>query len=237
MTTVAAAPRWLHGTWWLGFVVSTAWIAVAFSNRTPETPAWLALLALLQVGAGWLLWRRARAHHPASTGNPVWAWVALAGLLLLEQAVASHGLSPTLDPARLLGELVRLVLFVGIAEELWFRGLWFVLAGSRRNLALFGSSVLFGLYHVAHGWSVVALTAGVGLVFGIARWRGAPVLVLGVAHGLLDWCNTVLFPGMQWRIDPAWLPIVFPLACVALGAAMLAFPERSAVAPHDGGRP
>lgn len=236
METAAPSPRWLQGAWWLGFVGSTAWIAVALAHRTSETPAWLGLLGLLQLVSGWLLWRRVRAAQATRVGGAVWAALALVGLLVIEQVVVEHALTPQPGTGRLLGELVRLVVFVGIAEELWFRGLWFAVAGSRRNLALFGSSVLFGLYHVPHGWTAVALTAGVGLVFGIARWRGAPVLALGVAHGMLDWCNGVLFPGVQWRIDVALLPIVYPLACIALGAAMLALSQRPAVIFRDGGR-
>lgn len=233
----AATRRQGLAGWGLFYVLSLGLMIALFANRSPATAGWLAGLAMVQLAAGIWLWRRLAAGPLFDFGGWPWALLALAALLGLEQAVVDHVLGPKLPWPQTLAEGLRLIVLIGLVEELWFRGLWFAFFRDRPWLALGLGSLLFGLFHLPHGGFVVALTAGVGLVFAAARARGASILALGTAHGLLDWCNQILFPGLRFRLDAQWLVWLFPAACVAIGLAILHLPAGRGIPSPNGGHP
>lgn len=82
-----------------------------------------------------------------------------------------------------------------VAEELLFRG---VLQGwLQRRLgpwpALIGAAALFGVAHIAGGWSYVAVAAIAGLVYGLAYlWTGRLIWAV-LVHWLLNLAHLLLF--------------------------------------------
>lgn len=83
--------------------------------------------------------------------------------------------------------VVSVCVLIGISEELMFRGYLFQLC--RRwspAAAVLITSILFGLLHYPQGVVGVIITCICGLVFAIARSRGAPLWSLIALHALID---------------------------------------------------
>lgn len=97
----------------------------------------------------------------------------------------------SLDPFEVAAFAVFAV-FIGINEELWFRGLLVAeLGGAARPwLAVLGSGLLFGLPHVAGDaattLNAIAVALAVGIPFAVVRVRGASLLPLVGWHAIID---------------------------------------------------
>lgn len=81
------------------------------------------------------------------------------------------------------------LVFVGIVEEIIFRGLAFTILYENFNSvpkALGLSSVVFGLIHWSLGINAIISTAIIGSVFMIALWRTKSVFPLIAAHFIVD---------------------------------------------------
>jgi membrane protease YdiL (CAAX protease family) len=127
---------------------------------------------------------------------PARAWLWLSPLLIL--IVGTQLLSSLLtnDPIVANGTslseaciLIGLAFAVGGAEELAFRGMIIdVLGGAARPvLAVVGSALLFGAAHIPDNpVNAAAVTLAVGVPFALMRLRGASLLTLAVAHGIID---------------------------------------------------
>jgi membrane protease YdiL (CAAX protease family) len=153
--------------------------------------------------------------------------------------------------AALIGLPLAFVLM--FSEELLFRGYAFRKAEKLWGapVALVGSSLLFGAYHVVGSgyWGagalfLFAMPALGGLVFGLAalrtgglalplglhlggNWVGASVLGLGVPEGAALWAAPVDAAQAAWLMAPDLLPRLPYIAGVALLAvAVLTWPRR-----------
>jgi membrane protease YdiL (CAAX protease family) len=89
---------------------------------------------------------------------------------------------------------------VGLIEELLFRGLMYRALdewhGAR--LAIWGSALVFGLYHVGGQGALGGLgTLIAGVVFGAIRWRAGGILGLIIAHGLSDVTSLWMLPNLD----------------------------------------
>lgn len=131
-----------------------------------------------------------------------------------------------------LGLLTAQILLTGAAEELWFRGLWMRAAGERFWLSVGVGALAFGLYHWPHGAWVVVTTLCLGVLYGVARWRGAPIWALAVAHGFGNWFALYGAPG-PWRGDPQLSQAAF-CAFALLGAAAIFWLWRPRSPEHPG---
>lgn len=210
-----------------GSLIAIQWL---FASRSPNLYGLLVGLGMLQFAAGlWLVSYccRGQLRLLSIQGWP-WALAALTGLMVLQEAMASPTLGPIRGWSMAIIDLLRLIVCIGLVEELWFRGVWMTLFKDRPWIAVGVGSLLFGLFHAAHGVQTMILTAGVGLTFAAARYRGASVFTLGLAHGLMDWFNQVMFPGSQFRFDPTLVAWVFPISCILLTLLLLLMPTRNA---------
>lgn len=85
-----------------------------------------------------------------------------------------------------------LALAIGLAEELWFRGVLVEVLGGRARpwLAVLGSALLFGLPHLAGDAASLlnagAVTLAVGVPFAVVRLRARSLWPLVAAHTLID---------------------------------------------------
>ena len=107
---------------------------------------------------------------------------------------------PAFEIKYLLRDLIYMVCFVGLGEELLFRGLvqrdMVNLFGSRWGL--FGASLMFGVMHLV--WRSVPeffFTFGAGLLFGFLYARTRSLTAPIIAHGI---GNTVLVAVMPYLI-------------------------------------
>jgi len=92
---------------------------------------------------------------------------------------------------------------VGLIEELLFRGLLYRALDEWRGtrLALWGSALVFGLYHIGGQGPLGALgTFIAGVVFGAIRWRAGGILGLIVAHGLADVTALWMLPSFNIQL-------------------------------------
>ena len=114
-------------------------------------------------------------------------------VLIAERALAQVvlGLPLTLRPfslGRVVGEVVFYLGLVGVVEELLFRGLMFRALENWRGpgLAVFGSALGFALWHIGWAGPLIVVHFGLGLVFGLIRWRAGGIVGLVFVHGLFD---------------------------------------------------
>jgi membrane protease YdiL (CAAX protease family) len=92
---------------------------------------------------------------------------------------------------------------VGLIEELLFRGLMYRALDEWRGarLAIWGSALVFGLYHVGgQGLAGGLGTFIAGVVFGAIRWRAGGIAGLIVAHGLSDVTTLWMLPGFSIQL-------------------------------------
>jgi membrane protease YdiL (CAAX protease family) len=120
------------------------------------------------------------------------------------------GLRP-IAPLQLAGDVLYYIAAVGLAEELLFRGLIYhaleTLRGPR--LALWGSAVAFGLYHI-----------GVGGI----RWRAGGILGLILVHGLIDVAAIEMAPVLtSWDFSSVQIPhpSLIALGYLVIGALLV----------------
>lgn len=112
------------------------------------------------------------ARHGVALALAVFLIAQAAHLLLAHKALAY--VAPLVAAAALLQQVVT----IGLAEELWFRGLWMRAAAGRPVLAIFGGAAGFGLYHLHQGPAMMATAAALGVLLAAARWHGAPIWAL-----------------------------------------------------------
>jgi sodium transport system permease protein len=131
--------------------------------------------------------------------------------------------------------LVLVALLPAVAEEVTFRGV--VLAGLRQSgsrwIAVVGSALVFGLFHV-NPYHVVAAFA-VGLLLGWVALESGSLLPGVLIHLVNNGAQVLLdrVPGLAERLHSP-LIVVLALACTALGVFLMRGSRRpTAVAPAD----
>ncbi|MTI10407.1 CPBP family intramembrane glutamic endopeptidase [Curvivirga aplysinae] len=124
-----------------------------------------------------------------------------------------HGVFNILD-------VIRYFVFIALVEEIWFRGILQDYLGRNSFKAIIIASVIFGLYHLPHGWPIVLTTTAVGLLYSFARGYGAGILSLAFVHGLMNWLNLSFYPAQNLRVEYTDFLIAFPAICM-IGVAGL----------------
>lgn len=217
---MALDPRW---RWAILFLPTAFVLWYLLLVKPAGWPQWLNMVSIAQLALGEFARRRLFGDVMAVTGRTGWPWalVALAVLQVGQWSFANHmlgDLDPILEP---LMRLVHLVILVGYVEELWFRGLWHHAARRLTLGHVLIGALIFALYHWPQGYRTVIFTFSVGLVYGAARVRGAPILALGLAHGIMNWLNMTGVPAIGLRFDQPAMLIGFPLICLLASALML----------------
>lgn len=97
------------------------------------------------------------------------------------------------SPIILIYYVIKALIFVGVGEELIWRGYFYERIKEITNsgtLTVVISSILFGLWHYPNGQNImqVIVVSGLGLIYGFARLKvkDCSTLATGVAHGLHD---------------------------------------------------
>lgn len=87
-------------------------------------------------------------------------------------------------------------LSVGVAEELWMRGLVYTALERRwnRGVAIVGTSIAFGLAHLHHGIVKVFIIGTNGIASSLVRARTGNIVGLMLSHWFLDLMYSFYFP-------------------------------------------
>jgi membrane protease YdiL (CAAX protease family) len=160
--------------------------------------------AYLYVLAG-TLWIGLRRWRPKDLGlNPKGFGLSLTcGLLLIAGRtliILAVGWQADLRPISLVclaGEALFYIGLVGLVEELLFRGLVYHALETLRgeNLAIWGSSLAFLLWHIFGQGPLIGLAAlFYGLIFALVRWRAGGIAGLILVHGLMDLSAVQILP-------------------------------------------
>jgi membrane protease YdiL (CAAX protease family) len=125
--------------------------------------------------------------------------VLIAGRVLVTLSVAWPNELTPVTPGQLIGDIVFYFVLVGFIEELLFRGVIYRAFDEWREVrwAIWGSAVMFGIYHV--GWQGVAAVGALlyGVIFAVIRWRAGGIIGLIIMHGLIDVLASLMLPDLD----------------------------------------
>ena len=212
------------------------WMRHRKKNALPaKCLPWQGVFAII-IGL-WLAYQ----HHPGDVGLTSFhhwylALIPLLGFVILTMMVAPFvGLRKDLHGSVVVKRALYFLVFVAFPEELWFRGIWFAMVGHAFWPSVLLGSVIFGMMHWSPGVpgrtiDAIPMIVLSGLVFATARFQGAGVLPLALAHGIFDLLNLGLLekalphkksgrPGLS-----ALSIVVFVGGCLLLAALPFAFP-------------
>ena len=224
---IQRTPRpWLLVIIWLAFYLVTGGALIALTTiRPPGIYWWSWVFAMAQL-AGCLWVRHAYYQKDISlvsfNGWP-WAIFVIVSLQTIQYIVVVPKIGPASGIGFALLELFKFLVLIGYTEELWFRGIWFAMFKNRMLPSIIAGSVAFGIFHLPHGIGSVIISSCVGSVFAAARYRGASIMSLAIAHGLIDWLNNQMLPAKQLRISMGAALIVLPVACIAITILLVMF--------------
>ncbi len=101
--------------------------------------------------------------------------------------------SPDINWLKMIYGLFYYIFSIALTEEILFRGFifnTFLKIRHSRGLAIAGSSILFGLYHISHGSLIQVIVTGLmGFIYCMFREKikGCTLLSLIIAHGFHNW--------------------------------------------------
>ncbi len=147
--------------------------------------------------------------------------VLIAGRILITLSVA-WPIGPTpVTIKQLIGDIVFDFALVGFIEELLFRGVIYHAFDEWRGVrwAIWGSALLFGVYHV--GWQGVAAVGALlfGVIFAVIRWRAGSMIGLVIVHGLMDVIATIMLPASD--IQQLGRPVLTSPLMLIVGYALI----------------
>jgi len=117
--------------------------------------------------------------------------------------------------------LGHFLVVVGLFEEVWFRGIWFAVFNGSFLYSVVVGSIVFGLIHYnplirPKDIQSVVLSMSAGSVFAAARYAGAGIIPLGVAHGALDFIFHYVCTDKAPRYAPRATGPLFIVGCIIL---------------------
>ena len=141
------------------------------------------------------------------------ALVLLVGLITIQTALTIQRLNTGHEWWKYLINWLYYLVFIGFAEELWFRGIWFAIFKNRFIKCVILGSIFFGLIHLAPGQGIVqiVLTGFIGFAFAIARYCGTSIFLLALVHGMVDFLNNTVLPVKSLRVSPNKILFIFIL--------------------------
>ena len=149
--------------------------------------------------------------------------VLIAGRILIMLSVTWPVEPAPITVGKLIGDIVFYIGLVGFIEELLFRGVIYRACDEWRGArwAIWGSALMFGVYHV--GWQGVAAAGTVlfGVIFAVIRWRAGGIVGLIVVHALMDVIASLTLPGLEMQ-QLRQITLSFPLMLV-IGYALILF--------------
>ena len=145
----------------------------------------------------------------------------LLGRMLVTLSVDWQMSGPPVSLLGLAGEVVFYIVFVGLTEELLFRGVVYhaleIWRGAR--WAIWGSAIAFALYHVPGQGPLAGFgTLVIGIILAAIRWRSGGIAGLIIVHAAIDIVAVHMLPNLdvqQWGrpniIHPVYLIVGYLL--------------------------
>lgn len=126
------------------------------------------------------------------------------------------------------------LVMIGLAEELWWRGIWFRMWKDRPVMCVLTGSLAFTAYHYPfQGFEPLPMVFFFGLAFAVARSRGASIGVLALAHGLINWAQMTGLITWEWRNAAVSPNITVPVVCLIITAVMLLRAKAASKGPES----
>jgi hypothetical protein len=176
--------------WWVAAAIAVAGCSAlaarpALIAATRHPAALLAVLFLVLLGVGALLPLPARSVSLAKSRTLVPLVIGVGAFAVGRLVVGGHA------PAKWTIGIVAANTLAGVAEEVWFRRVWFgLLEPAGVAIAIAGSAALFAIVHVAiYGSTIIPLDIAAGAILGWQRattgsWR-APACTHAIANLLV----------------------------------------------------
>lgn len=188
----------------------------------------------------WLGWWGEVLHDR----QPVQRWVRFVPISMIVIALIGINVSHLADQTvALVGGLIVLGIFVGVGEELMFRGVGVVSfrrGGFSEGKVALWSSLVFGLVHVSNAISAgpralvqAAVVSTSGYFFYLARRSGGTILLAMLAHGLWDFS---LFSSLAGSEPKAYFGM-FLVILLQLGLIVLLIVRRRRIELADATTP
>lgn len=151
----------------------------------------------------------------------------LIGLLVINFSLASPKPAFPFTATEFVLRIVYFFLFVGLAEELWFRGIIFAIFKNRFIPCVLLGSLLFGIAHltVHSGLDMVLFNIFAGLCFATARFRGVSIMVLAVIHTVYHLLRFTVFAEQVIRHGPKGTFMIFICSNLILTMVLLLLPK------------
>lgn len=216
---VKLAAAWAIGIGGCDFL---AWAGLnVFSENMHPWMIGAAVCMLVTGTAVWRLWYPGKLDVFSMGG---WRCGALLLAVFLLHPLLGGG-RPSLHEvwgAAALKSFLWCVVMIGLAEELWWRGIWFKMWRDRPVMCILGGSLAFTAYHYPfQGFEPLPMVFFFGLAFAAARARGTSIVVLALAHGLINWAQATGVITWVWRDGSVSPNLTVPAACVIITAVML----------------
>ncbi|WP_028583677.1 CPBP family glutamic-type intramembrane protease [Desulfogranum mediterraneum] len=144
------------------------------------------------------------------------AFLVLCALVLVYCSLTAGQLTVSLNWLQWMGKLLYFMLLIALPEELLFRWLPFRLNQNRTERAVVYGSVLFSIYHINQGILPLLFFFSLGLLFGVMRYYGCPILLLIIIHGLYDLAVGQLWPGAIFRFGSLQFWLISPILIFVL---------------------
>ena len=174
-------------------VANTAWL------KPVQVLVYLYFLAgCLIIGRRWS-WDQLGLNRNGIGLSLICGAVLIAGRILVTLSVAWPIGPPPVTIGQLIGDMVYYFALAGFIEELLFRGVVYRAFHEWRGArwAIWGSAVMFAVYHV--GWQGIAAVGALlfGFVFGAIRWRSGGIVGLIIVHGSMDVIAGLMLPDLD----------------------------------------
>ncbi len=124
----------------------------------------------------------------------------VAGRVLIMYSLTLPASLGSITATALVGDVLFYLVCVGFTEELLFRGLLYRAFDEWRGsrLAIWGSALAFGLYHIGSQGVAGAIGTGfIGLILAVIRWRAGGLIGLILTHGLIDITSKLMLPTLE----------------------------------------
>lgn len=151
----------------------------------------------------------------------------LIGLLVISFSLASPKPAFPFTATEFILKVVYFFLFVGLAEELWFRGIIFAIFKNRFIPCVILGSLLFGLAHltVHSGLDILLFNMFAGFCFATARFRGVSIIVLAISHTVYHLVRFTVFAEQVIRHGPKGTFMIFICSSLILTMVLLLLPK------------
>lgn len=192
------------GILFLPGIPALIWLWPRVSGTEWNRPVQAAVYVYLIAGAFFIGLRRWSWDQLGLNLKGIWFALACGAVVILGRVFVLLGTSIPLgfqlaSIGRIIDETVFYFLLVGLCEELVFRGLMYRALDEWRGtrLAIWGSSLGFGLFHLGHGDPTIVVAVFVGALFAAIRWRTGGIVGLIVVHALYDLSVVALVPDLS----------------------------------------